>query len=89
MEQKAVFLGSLKPVGQDGLKGRVYLNDETIEIDDKGRKFIPIIIWKKKTPSEWGHTHSLQYDSWKPEQQQEVDKQKFVKKKDIGKDLPF
>lgn len=95
MEQKPIYLGSLKPVGKDGLKGRVYLTDQSIvEVDDKGRKFIPIIIWKKKEPSDWGHTHSLQFDSWKPEQQeQEAPKVKKDKKIAVDKlsddDLPF
>lgn len=92
MEQKTIYLGSLKPVGKDGLKGRFYLNDVEIEVDEKGRKFIPIVIWKKKEVSEWGHTHSLQYDSWKPEHQEKNDVKKD-KKEIVNKlskdDLPF
>ena len=95
MEQKQTFLGSLKPVGKDGLKGRLYLKDAKVEIDDKGREFIPLIIWKKKEPTEWGHTHSLQYDSWKPENKEAEVKsvskkeQKEVVNKLSKDDLPF
>lgn len=92
MENKApkVYLSNLKPIGATtGLKGRIYA-DKTEghwQTDDKGRKYLPYAIWENKAPDQYGHTHSMQLDLWKPEPK--ADAAPAKKAQSNLSDLPF
>jgi len=36
---------------------------------DKGVKKLKIIVGKRREPDQWGNTHSVEIDTWKPQQQ--------------------
>jgi hypothetical protein len=87
---KKVYLANLKSFGNFGsIKGRIYA-DKTAEhwqTDDKGRKYLPIIINLNKEPDQYGNTHAIVLDTWKPDTQQApVSKSKT---ETAPNDLPF
>lgn len=91
---KKVYLANLKSFGNFGsIKGRIYA-DKTAEhwqTDDKGRKYLPIIINLNKEPDQYGNTHVVILDTYKPESQpQSVTNSKPITKNNpIANDLPF
>lgn len=67
---KKVYLANFKTFGSYGsIKGRIYADktSDYWETDDKGRKYLPIIINTNKEPDQYGNTHSMVLDTWKPE----------------------
>ena len=67
---KKVYLANLKSFGNFGsIKGRFYMDkiEEHIQTDDKGRKYIPFIVNVNKEPDQYGNTHSVVLDTWKPD----------------------
>ena len=87
---KKVYLANLKSFGNFGsIKGRIYADktSEHWQTDDKGRKYLPIIINVNKEPDQYGNTHAVVLDTWKPESQQApVSKSKPAT---AANDLPF
>jgi len=81
--EKKTYLANLKSFGNYGsIKGRIYADkvDQYWETDDKGRKYLPILVNVIKVPDQYGNTHSITLDTWKP------DPAKATAKKD---GLPF
>ena len=73
---KKVYLANLKSFGNYGsLKGRVYLpkTDGHWQTDDKGAKYLPFIINVNKEPDQYGNTHHMVLDQWKPEDKPKTD----------------
>jgi hypothetical protein len=67
--EKKILLANLKSFGNYGsIKGRLYLpkTEGHWETDDKGVKYLPIIINVNKGPDKYGNTHSVILDTWKP-----------------------
>lgn len=92
MENKpaTVYLSNLKPIGSTtGLKGRIYEDkvDEHWQTDDKGRKYLPYTIWENKAPDQYGNTHFMKLDLWKPEAK--TDATTVKKTQPNLSDLPF
>ena len=83
--KKTIYIANLKEFGNFGnLQGRIYLEripDEIIEEDNKGEKFVSIIIKKKKETDQYGQTHVIVWNDWKPDPN--------YKKGDNKTDLPF
>ena len=72
---KKVYLSNLKPIGSTtGLKGRIYLDkiEEHFQVDDKGRKYINYSIWENREPDQYGNSHAMVLDTWKPEAKKET-----------------
>jgi hypothetical protein len=78
---KKIYLSNLKPVGSTtGLKGRIYLDKvPEFQSDDKGRQYFNYTIWENQQPDQYGNTHVMVLDTWKPE----------PKKEASTSDLPF
>jgi hypothetical protein len=67
--EKKTYLANLKAFGNYGsIKGRIYADkvDQYWETDDKGRKYLPILVNVNKEPDQYGNTHSVTLDTWKP-----------------------
>jgi len=74
-KEKKVYLSNLKTIGQtNGLKGRIYMDkiEQYFETDDKGRQYIQFAIWPNKELDQYGNSHSMQLDTWKPTQKKEI-----------------
>jgi hypothetical protein len=90
--EKKIYLANLKSFGNYGsIKGRLYLpkTQGYWETDDKGVKYLPIIINVNKGPDKYGNTHSVILDTWKPDASKattQLSDKTFVKTKD---GLPF
>ena len=81
MENRKIFVGSAKK--KEFQKGGSILN-ASICLDDlinhseefqtistgNGKKYIKLKITSRKEPDNFGNTHSVEIDTWKPEQQQ-------------------
>ena len=66
-KEKKTYVANFKPIGNSaGLKGRVYINPEHIETDQRGKQFIPIVIWPNREPDQYGNTHAALLDTFKP-----------------------
>lgn len=66
-KEKKVYLANFKPIGNtSGLKGRIYFKDEQVQLDPKGRKYIPMAIWQNREPDQYGNTHVGILDTFKP-----------------------
>lgn len=91
---KKVYLANLKSFGNFGsIKGRIYA-DKTAEhwqTDDKGRKYLPIIINVNKEPDKYGNNYAVVLDTWKPDTQQQpiANNKPIANTKTIPNDLPF
>ncbi len=60
-------------LGRTEYEIRADFADKTAEhwqTDDKGRKYLPIIINLNKEPDQYGNTHAIVLDTWKPDTQQ-------------------
>ena len=93
-ETKKTYVANLKTFGNYGsIKGRIYADKTTDlwETDDKGRKYLPIIINVNKEPDQYGNTHSVILDTWKPEAKAEAAPApvKKAQPKTVANDLPF
>jgi hypothetical protein len=69
-KEKKVYLSNLKQIGQTtGLKGRIYADktSEHWQTDEKGRKYLPFSIWQNREPDQYGNTHAMILDTWKPD----------------------
>jgi hypothetical protein len=90
-KEKKVYLSNLKTIGQtQGLKGRIYEDkiEDHWETDDKGRRYIQYAIWPNREPDQYGNSHAMLKDTWKPEPKQEQQPAKGKAKADKN-DLPF
>lgn len=66
---KATYLGNLKPIGENGLRIRIYAEklEDHWETDDKGRKYIDGIINPNKNGADqYGYTHYMKLNTYKP-----------------------
>ena len=69
-KEKKVYLSNLKTIGQtQGVKGRIYADkvQDHWQTDDKGRKYLPFAIWPNREPDQFGNTHAMTLDTWKPD----------------------
>ena len=81
-KEKKVYLSNLKTIGQtQGIKGRIYADktDAHWQIDDKGREYLAFAIWPNREPDQYGNTHAMILDTWKPD----------AAKQSTKSDLPF
>lgn len=89
-KEKKVYLSNLKSIGQQnqGLRGRLYEEklSEHWQTDDKGRRYIPFNVWANREPDQYGNTHTMILDTYKPTQQVGVNNSL---NKDKYTDLPF
>lgn len=79
-QQKAIYLGNLKPIGENGLRMRIY--EKNLQghwkTNDKGERYIDGIINPNKNgASEYGYTHYMKLNNYDPA------------KKTQSSDLPF
>lgn len=71
MENKTtIYLSNLKPIGENGLRGRLYL-DKIIEhkqFDNNGREYIDYIINPNKNgiDEKYGTSHYMKLNTFKP-----------------------
>lgn len=69
-KEKKIYLSNLRPIGNSaGLKGRIYLEkvlEEHIQEDHRGKKFVAYNIWPNKSEDQYGNTHVMVLDTWKP-----------------------
>ena len=69
-----IFCGSGKEFGIYGTVNiSVCLSDlpkEHITEGSSGKKYIRLKLNRKREPDQYGHTHSLEVDTWKPEKQE-------------------
>lgn len=66
---KATYLGNLKPIGENGLRIRIYAEklQDYWEADDKGRKYVDAIINPNKNGADqYGYTHYMKLNTYKP-----------------------
>lgn len=83
-KSKKVYLSNLKTIGQTGgLKGRIYMDKirEHLVTDDKGREYIQFTIWPNKETDQYGNSHAMVLDDWKPDPSKATQK--------TTNDLPF
>ena len=89
-KEKKVYLSNLKSIGQQnqGIRGRLYEEklSEHWKTDDKGRRYIPINVWANREPDQYGNTHTMVLDTFKPTPQSGVNNSP---QKDKYSDLPF
>lgn len=75
-KEKKVYISNLKTIGQtQGLKGRIY-KDKTEGLwmkDDKGREYLQFAIWPNKEPDQYGNSHAMVHDNWKPSAEKKTD----------------
>ena len=65
-----IYVGQGKIVGQYGNIGASVCIDDLLPhatTAKNGKKYVNIIISKMKNPNEWGKTHSIVIDDWKPD----------------------
>ena len=69
-----IFCGSGKEFGNFGTVNiSVCLSDlpkEHITERSSGKKYIRLKLNRKREPDQYGNTHSLEVDTWKPEKQE-------------------
>jgi len=79
MNNPKIYCGSGKEFGQYGtVNCSICLDDIPQEHWQKGKNgktYLPIKINKKREPDQWGKTHSVEVDTWKPNQQQQAPQQ--------------
>lgn len=72
-EQKKIYIGNGKPVGSNGIKIGINLTKLAQEGKDfiresNGNKWISAVLWANANGADqYGNTHSLQIDTWKPD----------------------
>jgi hypothetical protein len=74
MNNQKIYCGSGKEFGQYGaVNVSICLSDLPKEhINDfNGKKYIKLIINKKREADQFGKTHSVEVNTWKPDQQQQ------------------
>ena len=55
------------------------IHKEEIQTGKNGKKYVRINVSKRKQEDNYGNTHSVSIDTWKPE----------MKKEEVKEDLPF
>ncbi len=100
--EKAIYLGKGKEIGQWG-KVAFSICLDAIPTDSifeyKGKKYVKMIMSKNKMPDNYGKTHSVSLDTFKPEKREEEPAQAVDTSYDAGggyaegeidpKDIPF
>lgn len=69
-QQKIVYLSNLKPIGENGLRGRLYMDKlhEHVQKDDTGREYVDYIINPNKNgANDYGATHYMKLNTYKKE----------------------
>ena len=76
-----IFCGSGKEFGNYGTVNiSVCLSDlpkEFITEGSNGKKYMRLKLNRKREPDQYGNTHSLEVDTWKPEKKQEPNNMPF------------
>ena len=76
-----IFCGSGKEFGNYGTVNiSVCLSDlpkEHITEGSNGKKYMRLKLNRKREPDQYGNTHSLEVDTWKPEKKQEPNNMPF------------
>ena len=67
-----IFCGRGKRFGQyNAISLSICLDDlpkEHITTGKNGKRYIKLNVNEKREPDEWGNTHSVEVDTWKPDQ---------------------
>lgn len=84
-QQKAVYLGNLKPIGENGLRMRIYehkLKDHW-KTDEKGNRYVDGIVNPNKNGvDQFGYTHYMKLNEYDPSK-------RAPSKQVPSSDLPF
>lgn len=72
MSENKIYCGSGKEFGQYGqVNASICLDDipaEHITKGNNGKRYVNIKVCKKREPDQWGKTHYLEIDTWRPNQ---------------------
>lgn len=85
MSKEKIYVGSGKEFGQYGdINISINLSDLPKEFinEYKGKKYINLTVSKKREKDEFGKTHAVTVNTWKPDQKTETNH-------DDSDDLPF
>ena len=76
MAEQKIYVGSGKEWGQYGNVGiTVCLDDVTPHVFEyKGKNYVKLNVAKKQQADQYGKTHSVSVDTWKPENKEEEPK---------------
>ncbi len=88
--KKRIYLGNAKKNQEyDLINGSICLTDIPKEFinEFQGKKYLPITIGSKKEVDQYGKTHSIWVNEYKPDE--EAPKQYSPKPQSLEEDLPF
>lgn len=77
MADNPIYVGSGK-AGKFGVKINICINDiaeyakANIKAADNGKKYIRLEVNPRKSEDQYGNTHSVRIDTWKPEEKKEA-----------------
>ncbi len=83
------YCGSGKEIGKYGdINVTINLSEITKEMitEYEGKKYLRVVVSKKKEKDKFGKTHSVYLNEWKPEEKKP---EAQVDTDEIGTDLPF
>lgn len=78
--EKTIFCGSGKKISDTLVSMSIRVSDlpkEWIKESKNGKSYIRLDLVKRKEPDEWGNTHFIKVNVWKPESEKKVEKDKI------------
>jgi hypothetical protein len=90
--KKRIYLGNAKKNDEyDLINGSICLSDIPKEFinEYQGKKYLPITIGSKKEIDQYGKTHSIWINEYKPDQEEQPKRQAPAVKSLEDEDLPF
>jgi len=88
-----IFCGSGKEIGQYGqISISVCISDlpnDYITTGKNGKKYINLKVTKKKEVDQWGKTHGVEVDTWKPEPRNAQPQNNWANSDAMEYNIPF